>query len=81
VSSQIGSLPVSLRDRWTPQRLHDTVIRLYASGRLDPMPLVSHVIPARSAAEAYRLVDSPPPDLVQVILSFADSSGAGRAVA
>jgi 2-desacetyl-2-hydroxyethyl bacteriochlorophyllide A dehydrogenase len=81
VSSQIGSLPLSLRNRWTPQRLHDTVIRLYATGRLDPMPLVSHVIPARSAAEAYRLVDSPPADLVQVILSFAGSQRGDRAAA
>ena len=81
VSSQIGSLPLWLRNRWTPQRLHDTVIRLYATGRLDPMPLVSHVIPARSAAEAYRLVDSPPADLVQVILSFGGSQREGRAEA
>ena len=81
VSSQIGSLPPSLRDRWTPQRLHETVIRLYASGRLDPMALVSHVIPARLAADAYRLVDSPPSDLVQVILSFKGSPRAARTVA
>jgi 2-desacetyl-2-hydroxyethyl bacteriochlorophyllide A dehydrogenase len=79
VSSQIGGLPLSLRDRWTPERLHDTVIRLCAAGRLDPMPLVSHVIPARSAAEAYQLVDSPSPDLVQVILSFAGSAQPSRA--
>jgi 2-desacetyl-2-hydroxyethyl bacteriochlorophyllide A dehydrogenase len=70
VSSQIGSLPLALRDRWSRERLHQTVIKLCAVGRLDPMPLVSHVIPAASAAEAYRLVDSPPPDLLQVILNF-----------
>jgi 2-desacetyl-2-hydroxyethyl bacteriochlorophyllide A dehydrogenase len=74
VSSQIGSLPPALRDRWTRERLHETVIKLCAAGRLDPMPLVSHVIPARSAAEAYRLVDSPPPDLLQVILNFTDEA-------
>jgi 2-desacetyl-2-hydroxyethyl bacteriochlorophyllide A dehydrogenase len=79
VSSQIGGLPLSLRDRWTPERLHDTVIRLCAAGRLDPLPLVSHVIPARSAAEAYRLVDSPSPDLVQVILSFIGSAEGSQA--
>jgi 2-desacetyl-2-hydroxyethyl bacteriochlorophyllide A dehydrogenase len=78
VSSQIGSLPASLRDRWTKARLHKTVIRLCAAGRLDPMPLVTHVIPARSAAEAYRLVDSPPPDLVQVILSFVEPTEEGE---
>jgi 2-desacetyl-2-hydroxyethyl bacteriochlorophyllide A dehydrogenase len=72
VSSQIGSLPLAFRDRWSRERLHRTVIKLCASGRLDPLPLVSHVIPARSAAEAYRLVDSPPPDLLQVILDFRD---------
>jgi 2-desacetyl-2-hydroxyethyl bacteriochlorophyllide A dehydrogenase len=81
VSSQIGSLPLSLQNRWTPQRLHETVIRLYATGRLDPMALVSHVIPARSAGDAYRLVDSPPPDLVQVILSFESSPRVGRVAA
>lgn len=70
ISSQIGSLPLALRDRWDRERLYQTVIRLCAAGRLDPMPLVSHVIPATSAAEAYRLLDSPPPDLLQVILNF-----------
>jgi 2-desacetyl-2-hydroxyethyl bacteriochlorophyllide A dehydrogenase len=74
VSSQIGSLPPALRDRWSRERLHETVIKLMTAGRLDPMPLVSHVIPATSAAEAYRLVDSPPPDLLQVILNFTDAA-------
>ena len=81
VSSQIGSVPPSLRDRWTRERLHETVIQLCAAGRLDPLPLVSHVIPARLAADAYRLVDSPPPDLVQVILSFAGLLQEGEAAA
>jgi 2-desacetyl-2-hydroxyethyl bacteriochlorophyllide A dehydrogenase len=72
VSSQIGSLPPALRERWSRERLHQTVIKLCAAGRIDPMPLVSHVIPATSAAEAYRLVDAPPPDLLQVILNFTD---------
>ena len=81
VSSQIGSLPLALRDRWSRERLHQTVIKLCAAGRLDPLPLVSHVIPAHSAAVAYRLIDSPPPDLVQVILSFSDSLQEGEAAA
>jgi 2-desacetyl-2-hydroxyethyl bacteriochlorophyllide A dehydrogenase len=73
-SSQIGSLPLALRDRWSRERLHQTVIKLCASRRLDPIPLVSHVLPATSAAETYQLVDSPPPDLLQVILDFRDSA-------
>jgi threonine dehydrogenase-like Zn-dependent dehydrogenase len=44
---------------------------LCAAGRVDPLPLVSHVIPARDAAEAYRLIDKPPEDLLQVVLDFA----------
>jgi 2-desacetyl-2-hydroxyethyl bacteriochlorophyllide A dehydrogenase len=74
VSSQIGGLPPRLQDRWSRERLHQAVIKLCGAGRLDPMPLVSHVIPAPSAAEAYRLVDSPPPDLLQVILNFTDEA-------
>ena len=70
VSSQIGALPSGLRDRWTRERLHETVMRLWASGRLDPSPLISHVIPAREAAVAYQLIDQPPADLLQVLLDF-----------
>ncbi len=70
VSSQIGSVPLALRDRWSRERLHTTVMRLCVGGRLDPMPLVSHVIPATQAAEAYRLLDSPPSEFMQVILRF-----------
>ena len=72
VSSQIGSLPLALRDWWSRERLHETVIKLCATGRLDPMPLVTHIIPARRAAEAYELVDKPPPELLQVILDFRE---------
>lgn len=70
VSSQIGSLPFWLRERWTRDRLHETVMRLCAEGRLDPLPLVSHVVPAIEAAQAYYLLDSPPADLMQVLLDF-----------
>ena len=74
VSSQIGALPSGLRDRWTRERLHETVMKLWASRRLDPTPLVTHVIPAREAAAAYRLLDDPPADLMQVLLDFTDEA-------
>ena len=77
ISSQIGSLPLALRDRWSRERLYRTVIQLCAAGRLDPLPLVSHVIPARSATEAYRLIDSAPSDLLQVILNFTPDAADG----
>ena len=72
VSSQIGALPPGRRDRWSRERLHETVIRLCANGRLDPRPLISHVLPAADAAAAYTLIDQPTPDLLQVILDFRE---------
>jgi threonine dehydrogenase-like Zn-dependent dehydrogenase len=45
-------------------------MKLCAQARLDPLPLVSHVIDAHDAASAYALLDSPPDDLLQVILDF-----------
>jgi 2-desacetyl-2-hydroxyethyl bacteriochlorophyllide A dehydrogenase len=74
VASQIGALPAALRDRWTRERLHETVMELCAAGRLNPLPLISHVVPARSADEAYRLIDQPPTDLLQVILDLREES-------
>jgi 2-desacetyl-2-hydroxyethyl bacteriochlorophyllide A dehydrogenase len=70
IGSQIGALPPHLQSRWTRERLHETVMDLCADGRLDPLPLVTHVLDAHEAAKAYELLDSPPPDLVQVILDF-----------
>jgi threonine dehydrogenase-like Zn-dependent dehydrogenase len=70
ISCQIGGLPSHLQGRWTRERLHQTVMKLCAQGRLDPLPLVSHVIDAHDAASAYALLDAPPDDLLQVILDF-----------
>jgi 2-desacetyl-2-hydroxyethyl bacteriochlorophyllide A dehydrogenase len=69
-SSQIGAVPAHLQGRWTRERLHETVIMLCAQGKLDPAPLVTHVLPAVQADAAYRLIDAPPDDLLQVVLSF-----------
>jgi 2-desacetyl-2-hydroxyethyl bacteriochlorophyllide A dehydrogenase len=70
ISCQIGGVPAHLQGRWTRERLHQTVMKLCAQARLDPLPLVSHVIDAHDAASAYALLDSPPDDLLQVILDF-----------
>jgi 2-desacetyl-2-hydroxyethyl bacteriochlorophyllide A dehydrogenase len=70
VPSQIGAVPTVLRRRWTRQRLDTTVMQLCARRRLDPLPLVTHVLPAERAAEAYEMLDDPPADLLQVILDF-----------
>ena len=72
ISCQISGVPSHLQGRWTRERLHETVMRLCAQGRLDPLPLVSHVIDAHDAASGYALLDAPPEDLLQVILDFRD---------
>ena len=70
VSSQISSAPLGLAQRWSPERMHRTVIELVAAGRVDVLPLVSHVVPAPLAADAYALLDADPAAALQVVLDF-----------
>jgi 2-desacetyl-2-hydroxyethyl bacteriochlorophyllide A dehydrogenase len=70
VSSQISSAPLAIAQRWSPERLHRTVIDLVAAGRLDVQSLVSHVVPAPLAADAYALLDADPASALQVVLDF-----------
>jgi 2-desacetyl-2-hydroxyethyl bacteriochlorophyllide A dehydrogenase len=70
ISSQISSAPAGMAERWSPERLHRTVIELVAAGRLDVLPLVSHVVPAPLAADAYALLDTDPAGALQVVLDF-----------
>jgi threonine dehydrogenase-like Zn-dependent dehydrogenase len=67
--SQIGGVPLHLLGRWTRDRLHETVMKLCAQGRLDPLPLISHVIDAHMP-RTHTPADSPPDNLLQVILDF-----------
>jgi 2-desacetyl-2-hydroxyethyl bacteriochlorophyllide A dehydrogenase len=70
IASQVGSVAPRLAHRWDRTRLEQTVMRLAAEGRLDVERLVSHVIPAERAAEAFRLLDETPEDALQVVLDF-----------
>ena len=45
-------------------------MRLAAEGRLQLEPLVTHVLPAEQAPDAFRLLDEHPEDAVQVVLDF-----------
>jgi threonine dehydrogenase-like Zn-dependent dehydrogenase len=45
---------------------------LVAGGRIEVRPLISHVVPVRRAADAFRLLDERPEDAVQVVLDFTD---------
>ena len=46
-------------------------MRLAAEGRLELDALVTHVLPAERAAEAFRVLDERPDEAVQVVLEFA----------
>jgi len=70
VSSQISSAPLGIAQRWSPERLHRTVVELVAAGRVDVLSLVSHVVPAPLAADAYALLDADPAAALQVVLDF-----------
>jgi 2-desacetyl-2-hydroxyethyl bacteriochlorophyllide A dehydrogenase len=70
VASQISAGPAALAERWTPERMHRTVIELIEAGRLDVRSLVSHLIPVADAARAYRLLDDDPASALQVVLDF-----------
>jgi 2-desacetyl-2-hydroxyethyl bacteriochlorophyllide A dehydrogenase len=70
VSSQISSAPQAIAQRWSTERLHRTVVELVATGRIDVLSLVSHVVPAPLAADAYALLDADPAAALQVVLDF-----------
>ena len=70
VSSQISSAPVAIAQRWSTERLHRTVVDLVAAGKIDVLSLVSHVVPATLAADAYALLDADPSGALQVVLDF-----------
>src|SRR5919204_1299616 len=53
VSSQISGVNPRVAHRWDLARLERTVMELAADGRVALEPLVSHVIPAADAAEAF----------------------------
>ncbi|MFI6284366.1 zinc-binding alcohol dehydrogenase [Streptomyces sp. NPDC051018] len=70
ICSQIGGVPPQLAGRWSVDRLQRTFLELVAAGQVDVTSLVSHLIPADRAADAYRLLDEHPADALQVVLEF-----------
>jgi 2-desacetyl-2-hydroxyethyl bacteriochlorophyllide A dehydrogenase len=77
VSSQISGVPYALSERWTPERLHRTVIDLIAARVLDVQQLISDVVPASDAAAAYSLLDRDPAAALQILLDFRPAALGG----
>jgi predicted dehydrogenase/threonine dehydrogenase-like Zn-dependent dehydrogenase len=59
--------------RWTAQRNFEAVLRLMASGAVDPLPLVTHRFPLGDAKRAYELLASQEPSL-GVLLEYAPAA-------
>jgi len=70
VCSQISGVGPELSYRWNRDRLVRTGIRLQAEGVLQLEPLITHIVPWREAADAYRMLDEDPGDALQVVLDF-----------
>ena len=70
VASQISGVAAAHSARWDRDRLHHGFMGLVADGRVDPSPLVTHVIPAEEVARAFALVAERPDDLLQAVLDF-----------
>jgi len=73
VSSQISGPPPRYAHRWTRQRLHRGFMRLVTEGRVDPLPLVSRVLPASEVSRAFELITGTP-DVLQVVLDFGQDA-------
>ena len=67
-SSQVSSLDPSLSARWSIVRRRELAVRYLSELSFDD--LISHVLPFDRAAEAYRLIDERPDEIVQVVLEY-----------
>lgn len=68
--SQISGVAPQLGYRWDEERLQRTVMDLAAAGRIELERLVTSVVPAERAAEAFQLLDRSAERGLQVVLQF-----------
>jgi len=73
--SQISGVAPQLSYRWNEERLQRTVMELAAAGRLELERLVTSVLPAERAAEAFELLDRSSGRGLQVVLRFEAGGG------
>lgn len=74
IVSQVAGLAPHLGPLWSMPRRQAIVSELMQT--LDLTPLITHELGIEEAAEAYRLVDSRPDDLVQCLITYGDPAGA-----
>lgn len=70
ISSQVSTIAPQWNGRWTkPRRLQTAWDMLQ---RHNPTPLITHRFPLTQAAEAYRLLDERPSEVLQIIFQYGD---------
>ncbi|MFI9553221.1 zinc-binding alcohol dehydrogenase [Nonomuraea endophytica] len=72
VSSQIGGVAAWLAHRWDVERLQRTFMELVHRSEIRAGDLVSHVMDAAQAAEAFELIDRRPSEVLQLVFKFKE---------
>ncbi|WP_210479338.1 zinc-binding alcohol dehydrogenase [Naasia sp. SYSU D00948] len=70
VGSQISGVSPALAHRWNELRMSKTALELESAGSLRLRELISHVVPAAEAPDAFRMLDEHPGNALQVVLDY-----------
>jgi threonine dehydrogenase-like Zn-dependent dehydrogenase len=70
VCSQISGVNPALQGRWDRLRLSTSFMQLVSEGRLDLLPLISHVRPFGEAAALFERIDQRPDEVMLGVLRF-----------
>jgi len=68
--ARLESVPYRDAPRWDPARVRQTVLTLFAEGKLVTEGLLQPRVPVAQAAEAYRLIDEHPEQCVKLAVEF-----------
>lgn len=67
-SSQVSTLPSRLLGRWSKERRSKVVWSLLEG--MNVKSLISHRLPLEKGVEAFKLLENPPPELVQIVFTL-----------
>lgn len=70
ISSQVGLIDPALAPRWSLDRRRELAVSLLTDLPLEG--LITHRVPFSRAADAYRLVDTRPSEVLQVVLDYGE---------
>ena len=70
ISSQVSTIAPQWNGRWTKPRRLQTAWEMLQ--RHNPTPFITHRFPLAQAAEAYRLLDEQPGEVLQIIFQYGD---------